>query len=865
MRNQNTRNKNKPVVKKSPIAMMQQMPHPSPDPCRVTVQDSIPIYAIHDKYNLIETYPGLYTRSYYLGENNYQTETEDVENVILTKYRSMLNAFGINCEMSVTIFNKNINMTQFRENVLKKETGDNLDYLRNEMNHLLEQRLQEGKNNIEKKKYITVGIHEKSASRAYREFTDRIDRELDTNLKKAQSGAKIIPLEQRLEIIHDTYNMGDQGNFLINTKVQDANGKMEKVKSFDINNMRKMGCTVNDIVGPSSMQFNNDYMMFGSKYARAFIISDYPSVLTDEFFVNLTNMDFNLIATVNIQPVPPQTAKNIVMFNYNAAQAVRTDERQALMRQNLPEDMISPNTEKAVEKAKELMDDMSENDEKLFKTTCTVVIWADSEENLENNTKALEDNCRGMSVDINIMKLQQEMGFNSTLPLLDNEIPENRRRTLKSTSIATIACPFSNLELMEPAGINYSMNLNTHNLIIYDRLAQPNYNGFILGVTGAGKSFTAKLEMLSVILGSDSDVVVIDPEEEYGGLAKLLHGEYIKLTPGGSAHINPLEISSGYTWSSSDDNAADETNPILAKSDTTINLLNTMINKPFGLDSVQETIIDECVHALYDPFVENDTLQPIAPDQMPTLTDLQKLFSQRTEPEARELSMALKLYTGNGSLNIFGDETNINMNNRFILFNIRDVGEKLKPISMLIILDFIQNKLIANRNRGRNTWFWIDECHLLLKDDRTAEFLAALWKRARKYGGVPTGITQNVSDIIDNPVAQGLLKNCNFVQMLNQDTSDRNKLAELLQLSDSMCSALTNAPKGQGVIYTGSCNIPFYSKFPATNDDGTPNVIYKAITSSLADIKKYKAMDEAEKFTKEKAGKRERTIKQMFE
>ena len=841
----------KAVLKPDPFAV----PHKS---AKITSQDSIPIHCVHEQYGLIETYPGFFTKSYYIRENNYQTETEEVEKAMLAKFRSILNSIGTNCEIGITIHNREVNLEDFRERVLKKETGDALDPLRRELNEVMYDRMKEGKNGIEKKKYLTFGIHVDSVKKAAQEFL-RFDRELKAHFQNLQSGCDAIPIEERLEILHDIYKPDQAGEFLTRVREVDEEGRQIERTVFDFANIRAMGLTVNDVISPSLIQYFPGMIRLGTKYARVMQISGLPSALPDSFFVKLTDVNFTLLSTVNIRPIQAKEASAMVHKSIVMAQTAKSDEMKSLIKAGLPEEMVSPDTEERVECAKELRSNMVNDDEKLFNTTYTLMFFADTIEELKEHTMTIYATCQGVSVVAQTMMDMQEAGFNTTLPLLNVEIPLERRRTLKSTSASTVCLPFSNLELNDPDGINYSQNMVTRNLIMYNRLLTQNFNGFILGMPGSGKSFTGKTEMLNVVLGSNADCIVIDPEAEYLALAKLIGGEVVKIEPGGRWHINPMEITAGYEWTNSDFENSDvsETNPVLAKADFILKLMEVLVKTPFGLSSVQETIIDECVQSLYQPFMdENGHLRKIPPEKMPTLTDLQIMLSKRTEPEAYELAMALKLYTGEGSLNVFGFQSNVDVKNRFLVYNIKDIGDKLKPIAMLIILDSIMNRLFENRKMGKNTWFWIDEIYLLFQDQNSALFLNMLWKRARKYGGVPTGITQNVEDLLESDTARKMLSNCNFVQILNQAPKDREALADLLNLSETQIDVITSAPAGQGLIYTGSNCVPFASSFPKVKKDGTINPLYRVMTSKMKEITQFEEEEKRRHISEEKAKKK---------
>lgn len=805
-----------------------------------TVQQTVPIIAVHEKYELIETYPGCYVKSYLIGDNNYLTAPEEEQKTAFLGWRKVLNGFGTNMEFALTINNRNINQEDFRDSVLMKETGDPHDYLRKQMNKIIMDRMTDGRNSIQKDKYLTVAVHVESAEKAATVF-HRLDRDIDKSLSKIGSSAKVIPLEERLEILYGLYNDPSE-HFITKSRVFDEDGKTKEIRSFDFEHMRSMGLTINDLISPSSIEIEKNKMRLGNKYVRVMRLTNMPSQMSDEFVSNVTDMGFNCLTTINYKAIPAKKADALVSKNLSLVRDQKTKQIRKGQKQGIYDDSyISPELLDREAEALALRDDMHEKDEKLYETVYTIAIFADDVHALDQYTESLVTEYKKSSATINVMTNQQEEGFNSTLPLCYNQAKE--RRTLKSSS-AAIMLPFSILELNDPGGINYSCNLLSKNLLVYDRLRSNNYNGFILGTPGSGKSFTSKVEMLNVFLKSNADIVVIDPEDEYTGIAEMLGGEVIKIMPGGDYHINPMEIAI------QDYEMEDETSPINAKADFILRLCECILKSPFGINSVQETIIDETVHDLFDKFVVDGRLRNIPDDEMPTLSDLQKMLSERKEPEARELALALKLYTGNGSLNVFGSHTNVNTHSRFVVYQIRDVGDRLKNLAMLTILDHIWIQIVRNRQLGRATWFYVDEIYLLFQNEYSAGFLNTLFRRARKYLGVPTGITQNVTPLLESPTARDMLQNCCFIQILAQAGPDRERLQEILNLSDAQLDFITSSPKGQGLLYTGSSVVPFYSVFPKTGND-----IYKVLTTDRKELNAYRAAERREQSRKAKAEK----------
>ena len=800
-----------------------------------TTQKSIKISGVFEKYGLIETKKHHYVKIFRLGDNNYLTAMEEEQVQIYEGYRKVLNSFGSNIDFAITIFNRAINENAVSEDVLIKEVGDEWDYLRKQMNNIILDRIKEGKNGIIKDKYLSVSVEAKSVKKAFDEFS-RISNDLNKSFEKIGSFAIPLTLPEEIEILYDIYS--DDDTYLVQThKTIDDKGQVIDKKTFDFENMRSLGLTINDLLAPSSITYEPKYMMLGNKYARTLRVSQLPSRISDEFLTNVTDMNFSLLTTINIHPMSVKQADALVAKNLSFIRDEKKRALQAGQKAGIYDDSyVDPKILDREAEALALRDAMHSRDEHLFETSLTVTIFADNKEQLDEYTETIITEYKKAAATINVMVNQQEEGFNSTLPLCNSEIREKRTLT---TSSSAIFIPFSTLELNDKSGINYSCNLISKNLIVYDRMSSNNFNGFVLGSPGSGKSFISKVEMLSVFLKTNADIIVIDPEDEYTALATMLGGEVIKIMPDGRSHINPLEIVNAYELE-------DETNPVNAKADFILKVMECILASPFGIDSIQQTIIDECVQELFEPFVLNGKLREIPEKDMPTLTDLQYLLAKRREPEARNLAMALKLYTGKGSLNTFGFQTNVKTRSRFVVYQIRDIGDRLKSLAMLTILDHIWNRIVLNRKVGKNTWFFVDEIYLLFQNEYSATFLNTLFRRARKYGGVPTGITQNVSSLLESPTARDMLQNCCYLAILSQSGPDRDRLREILNLSDTQISYITNAPRGQGLLYTGSNLVPFYSRFPKGND------IYRALTSDLKEIKAFEEMEKRQEIRAKK-------------
>lgn len=798
-----------------------------PDRVVETAQDAVPILTVHDKENLVEGYKGQYSRSYKLSDVNYSTLAQEEQENFFERWRAYINSLGANTEMALTIFNRAINISDFRDAVLDKERGDSLDELREESNKITLSRVEEGKNGIRTDKYITLSVHTDSVRKA-KEVFHRLDRDIDNSMTKLGSSAKAVSIEDRIDMLYGIYNPGHPGELLTHTRITDDDGVTREVSAFDFGSLREMGLSVPDVIAPSSIVYHNDYMELGNKLCRVLTVMTYPAILGDDFLMSICAMPFPVVCTLSVKPMSNRDADRLVGLNITMIRAEKGKAQKAAIKDGTSEDMISPAILERENEAMKLRDDMREHDEHLFETNLTMIVYADTPAELRERTDTIISEARKRSVDIQSMVGVQDIGFETTLPLCINTMKAHR--TFKSSSVAALM-PFSVTELNDTNGIIYSMNAVTRNLVLYDRKSQFNANGFILGTSGSGKSFAAKNEMLSVMLRTDDDVIVIDPEAEYGPVCSAVEGQTIHITAGGMDRINPMDITV--------DHAAGTGDPVLEKIDFILNLCGTIVHTVYGMDSVQETIIDQCVHKLYDPFYAvlpdgTRELKPIPADRMPTLTDLYVLLNSRPEPEARELSYALSLYAQGGSMGIFGERTNVDVDNRFVVYDISGLGNKLKPVAMLVVMDSIWQRIVHNRALGRHTWFYVDEIYLLFKDEISAAWLQQLWKRARKYGGVPTGITQNVEDLLSSETARSMLANSSFIEMLNQAPTDREHLQELLHLSKSQADYITDAPRGQGLIYTGTQSVPIYSRLPKSTR------IYQLLTSDLDEIKAYK-------------------------
>jgi type IV secretory pathway VirB4 component len=782
-----------------------------------TVQETIPYTSVY-KNGIIEIEPGLYTKSYLLHDVNFQTAADEEQETIFTDYGNLLNSLGADVKAEVTVFNRNIDQEQFRKNTLLKMQHDNFDSYREEYNQILESKINEGRNNIIHEKYLTLTIEANGIDEASITFS-RLDTEIGARIKKI-NGVETFPMtiEERLAVLYDIYNLNSTTPF--NAKL---NVKGQQASNFDLAWLKKQGITSKDIIAPTSMNFvNSNYFQIDDVFVRTLYIDNLPTFLSTDLIPEISSVPCNMLLSVHFDSMKQDKAIKLIrnqMVNINSNVV---DAQKKASRAGYSADLISPELLKTQREAERIMSDMTSRNQKMFMMTMVVTVFADDKEELEKNTKSVQSVAQRFLCGLKPLTFQQEHGFTTSLPLGYNKIYVQRILTTES---ASLFIPFSAQELSQKNGMYYGLNAVSRNLLLFNRINSKNANGVILGTPGSGKSFSAKREMLNVFLGTNDDIYIIDPEREYSPLAALFGGQVVKIAAGSKTYINPLDMDLDY---------ADEDDPITLKSDFIGSLCETVIGGRYGLAPIQKSVIDRCVRQVYQPYMEHmkrlaDKSITCDKSAMPTLDDFYELLLQQPEPESQNIALALELYC-RGTLDTFAHKTNVQTKSRFVVYDIKDIGSGMKEMGLQVCLNDIWNKIIENKKRGKRTWFYIDEFYLLTQTESSARFLQQIWKRARKWGGVPTGITQNVEDLLASKEARGIINNCDFVLMLNQAPLDRIELGHMLNISPTQMSYITNADAGQGLIYTGKFIVPFLDKFP------TGNSLYKAMTTKPDEV-----------------------------
>ena len=717
------------------------------------VQDVIPVAAIFDD-GIFKVGKDKYSKTYRFTDINYAVASREDKEAMFLEYSELLNSLDSGATTKITINNRRLNRLDFEQTILIPTTGDNLDEYREEYNKMLLDKAT-GANSIVQDKYITISINKKSVEDA-RTYFARVGADLIAHFGRLGSKCVELETDERLRIFHDFYRVGEESSF-----------------HFDIKETRKKGHDFKDYICPDTMEFEKDYFKMGNRYGRVLFLREYASYIKDSMVAELTDMNRNLMMSIDIVPVPTDEA---VKEAENRLLGVETNITNWQRRQNANNNFsatVPYDMEQQKKEMKEFLDDLTTRDQRMMFAVITMVITADSKEQLENDTEALLTTARKHLCQFATLRFQQVDGLNTVMPFGTRKIDAFRTLTTESLSVFI---PFRVQDIFHENGIYYGQNVISKNMIIADRKQLLNGNSFILGVSGGGKSFAAKGEIINQVLSSDADIIIIDPEREYSQLVNAMGGEVINISATSDNHINAMDMNKDY---------GDGANPVILKSEFIMSLCEQLIGGT-NLGAKQKSIIDRCTASVYRSYQQNDYQGHI-----PTLQDFRAELLQQDEPEAKELALAIELFT-HGSLNTFAKQTNVDTNNRLICYDILDLGKQLMPIGMLVVLDSILNRITQNRAKGKNTFIFIDEIYLLFQHEYSANFLFTLWKRVRKYGAYASGITQNVDDLLQSHTARTMLANSEFIIMLNQASTDRLELAKLLNISDLQMSYITN-------------------------------------------------------------------------
>jgi len=744
-----------------------------------TIQDTVPVYVVYED-GIFRVGKDKYSKSFKFTDINYAVASKADKQEMFLSYCEVLNALDSGAVTKLTINNRRLNKGDFHHDVLSEPKGDELDKFRSEYNRMIIQKTL-GTNAVVQDKYVTVTVSKRNIEDA-RSYFARIGTELTARFAVLGSKCTELSAEERLRIIHDFYRQGEENSFF-----------------YSINDDMKLGHSFKDYICPDSMKFEKDFFTMGNRYGRVLFQRDYASYIKDSFISELTDMNANLMFSIDIMPVPTDEAvkeaeSRLLGIETNITNWQRRQNANNNFSATVPYDM-----EQQRKEIKEFLDDLTTRDQRMMLAVATLVHTAESKESLDNDTEAILATGRKHLCQLGTLNFQQIEGLSTVLPFGVKKM--DTFRTLTTESLAVLM-PFRVQDIYHKGGTYYGQNIISKKMIVVNRKELLNGNAFILGVPGGGKSFTAKCEIVSQVLSTDADIIIIDPEAEYTDLVKSLRGEVIKISATADNHISAMDLNRYY---------GDGDDPVALKCEFIMSLCEQLMTGE-TLGSKQKSVIDRCTKNVYKTYLESGYK-----GELPTLQDFHAELLRQEESEAKDIALAIELFT-HGSLNTFAKPTNVNTKNRLICYDISELGEQLMPVGMLVVLDSILNRITQNRRKGKTTYIFIDEIYLLFQHEYSADFLFKLWKRVRKYGAFATGITQNVGDLLQSHTASTMLANSEFLIMLNQAPTDRQELAELLNISETQMSYITNVKAGSGLIKVGSSLVPFENEFPKNTE-----------------------------------------------
>lgn len=748
-----------------------------------SIQETIEIVSVAEN-GIFETGRGRnasmnkYSKCFRFTDINYTTANEEEQESIFERYCKFLNS--LDCNFKITVNNKNKDMADLREEVLLSYKQDGFDRFRRIYNDIIEDKIREGRQGIEQERYLTLTVERKNFEEAKAQFAT-----LEAVLHKGfgELGTEIEPLSgnERLKVLHDFYHLGREDGF-----------------DFDIRHAKKVGADFRSDLCNGMLKYFPEHIEDEGKFVRALFIKKYPSSLSDRFLNVITSLPVHSIVSIDVVPVPKDMTTKELQKKYLGIESDIIKQQRVRNKNNDFSSEISYAKRMEKKDIEEIMDDVRENDQCLFYTAVSIILVAESKEELESVTETVESIGKSHSVTIDTHYLKQREALNTALPIGVRQV--ETMRTMLTQSLAALL-PFNVQELNDAGGNYYGINQISRNINVGNRKTLINGNGFIFGVPGSGKSFFAKQEMGSVFLNTDDDVIIIDPMGEYFDIAETYGGVVVNLSAYTKNFVNPLEADMAHI------NEKGLREVIADKSEFMLSLCDQLLGN--ALNQKHHSIIDRCVRGLY--------MAAWKQQRVPVMSDFYRILKMQQEMEAQELALSLELFV-EGSLNIFNHHTNVDVDSRFTVYGIQDLGSQLAPVAMLVMMEAIQQRILDNARRGRATWLYIDECHVLLGSEYSAKYLQQLWKKVRKQGGLCTGISQNVSDLLQNYIATTLLSNSEFVVLLKQSNVDSAKLAETIGVSDAQLRFVSNSSSGTGLLKCGSVVIPFDNRISKDTD-----------------------------------------------
>ena len=737
-----------------------------------------------------------FTKQIQFYDVNYQLAQNEDKNLIFENYCDFLNYFDSSIKVQLSFLNQRADMEEYQKSIHIPEQADDFNGIRREYSGMLKGQLARGNNGLTKTKYITFGIEADSLKEA-KPRLERIEADVLANFKVLGVRAHSLDGYERLAILHRMFHPADNQKF-----------------RFAWDAIWKTGLSSKDFIAPDSFTFKSgQYFQIGRTYGAVSFLQILAPELTDRMLADFLDLESSMVVTLHVQSIDQSAAIKNIKRKITDLDRMKIEEQKKAVRAGYDMDIIPSDLATFGSEAKTLLEDLQSRNERMFLVTMLVMNHAGTRQKLENNIFQAAGVAQKYNCALRRLDYQQEQGLMSSLPLGLNQIAIQRGLTTSSTAIFV---PFTTQELfMNGEALYYGLNALSNNLIMADRKKLKNPNGLILGTPGSGKSFSAKREITNAFLITQDDIAIIDPEQEYSPLVQRLGGQVIDISPASDQYINPMDLTLNYS---------EDDNPLTLKSDFILSLMELIVGGKAGLEPVEKTVVDRCVHMVY-----RDYLQDPKPEKMPVLGDLYELLRSQPEQEAQRLATALEIYV-TGSLNVFNHQTNVEIKSRIVCYVIKNLGKQLKKFGMQVVQDQVWGRVSENREAHKSTRLYIDEMHLLLREEQTAAYTVEIWKRFRKWGGIPTGITQNVKDLLASREIANIFENSDFIYMLNQAGGDRQILAKQLNISPHQLGYVTNSNAGEGLLFYGNVIIPFVDHFPKDTE------LYSIMTTRPEDL-----------------------------